>query len=183
MSMVIDRITTSALDPFDLEMVKAHCRVDGTYDDSTITGMAKAAALEVEKFAQVALLTQTIRVTYEPLPLASWVNLPVGPVLPDASVTMTIDGVATEAFTLGSGKRPYIRLHGSIMEEPTFGAVVVIEYAAGFGADASDIPADLAQAIKDQALAFYDGRAPDAKFQALSPHMARISARYRRVAL
>jgi uncharacterized phiE125 gp8 family phage protein len=183
MSMSVERITVPESDPFLLADVKEHFRVDSNYENAGITTMARAAALEVEAFAQVALLTQTIRVTFDPAPLSSWLTLPIGPLKEGADVTLTIDGVAFESFELVTGNRPSLRLSTDLIES-MIDALVVVEYEAGFGAEASSIPADLTHAIHDHALALYDGRAGgDPKFLMMSPHMARIASRYRRVAI
>ena len=79
-----------------------------------------------------------------------------------------------------SGVRPYLRWQDAYHDLTP--RQVTIEYQAGFGATATDIPYDLAQALMDQAALHYDGRSPmDAKSLTTSPHMARIGARYRGV--
>ena len=95
---------------------------------------------------------------------------------------MTIEGVPFTQFTFFSGIRPCIWFKPEYRH--TKPSQVAIEYQAGFGADASSIPPDLAQALMDQAALHYDGRSPmDAKSLTTSPHMARIGARYRGVQL
>lgn len=93
---------------------------------------------------------------------------------------MVIDGDAFSAFDFVGGNRPYIRWLASYHDLTP--SRMTIEYQAGFGTAASDIPEDLAQALMDQAALHYDGRSPmDAKSLTTSPHMARIGARYRGV--
>ncbi|WP_208353361.1 hypothetical protein [Pseudaestuariivita rosea] len=61
---------------------------------------------------------------------------------------------------------------------------MTVEYTAGFGLTTADIPADLSEALMDQAALHYDGRSPmDARGPSASPHIAWVSARYRGVAL
>ncbi|KPP85801.1 MAG: Phage QLRG family, putative DNA packaging [Rhodobacteraceae bacterium HLUCCO07] len=179
MKMLVHRTVDSAELPFVLDNVKLHLRVSDDAEDGAIQNMALTAAAEIEQFAQIALLHQTIRVTvFDPTPNEYAFNLPVGPVADDAPPTVTLDGEAFTAFDFVGGKRPYIRwladYHDLTPDRMT------IEYQAGFGADASAIPADLAQALMDQAALHYDGRSPmDAKSLTTSPHMARVGARYR----
>lgn len=180
MKMLVSRTPVSNSAPFDLEAVKRHARVDGTDEDTAIENMAWTAAQEVEQFAQIGLLTQTIRVVIlDPGTDRVW-RLPIGPVADDADVTVTIDGTSFTDFTLIGGTRALIRF-GDNFDNLT-PEQITIEYPTGFGDSATDIPADLAQAIMDQTALHYDGRSPmDAKSLTTSPHMARIAARYRGV--
>lgn len=178
--MIVERLTTPAGYPFATNTVADHLRLDG---DLVTEGNrhAKAAAGEVESYGQLALLTQTIRVTLEVWPEMNTLAfpLPIAPVINPASVTVIADGLAFTGFTVITGLRPALALTGDC---PT--GRVVIQFEAGFGADPAAIPPALAHAILDQAAAFYDARgAGDGKTNGMSPHMARIVARYRRVTL
>lgn len=180
MKMLTQRAAIGEALPFNLDDVKEHIRIDHEDDDASIIIIGKTAAAEIEQFAQIALLTQTVRITIFGPPLAAGLSLPIGPVSDTDMPTITIDGLAFTGFDFVGGMRPYIRWL------PAYQAMtpnrIDVEYQAGFGAAASDIPADLAQALMDQAALHYDGRSPmDAKSLTTSPHMARIGARYRGV--
>lgn len=181
MKMMTHRDPISTAQPFVLDDLKSHLRVDFGEDDVAIEIIGFTAAAEIEQFAQIALLTQTIRVTiFDPNPHDCGQNLPIGPVADDDVPTVTIDGEAFTAFDFVGGNRPYIRWLAGY--EELAASRLTIEYQAGFGAVAADIPSDLAQALMDQAALHYDGRSPmDAKSLTTSPHMARVGARYRGV--
>lgn len=179
--MIVERTPKPDLpDPFDITAVMLHCRIDDDVSGlSEATQQARAAALELEAYAALALLDQTIRVTLDFWPRKETLALPIAPLLDVLSVTVLADGEPFEAFSVTAGQRPAIRLTG-----PRPCGVVVIEYEAGFGLLAADIPADLSLAIMEQAAAFYDDRgAGNGKTNCMSPHTARIAARYRRVTL
>jgi uncharacterized phiE125 gp8 family phage protein len=180
MKMLVHRTAVGTALPFILADLKLFIRVDHDVEDAAITNMGNTAAAEIEQFAQIALLTQTIRVTiFDPRP-ENGLTLPVGPVDDGDVPTVTIDGEAFTDFALVGGHRPYIRWLASYHDLTP--SRITIEYQAGFGAAASDIPPDLAQAIMDQAALHYDGRSPmDARSLTTSPHMARVGARYRGV--
>ena len=184
MRMLVHRVAVNSAAPFNLSAIKAHMRVDGDHDDAAIENIAWTAAEDIQDFAQIALLAQNIRVSvFEPDLNASFLRLPVGPVLDDAQISVTLDGAAFTGFDLVRGNRPMLR-----WACPTFEGLlpsrINIEYEAGFGAEADAIPRDLAQAVMDQAALLYDGRSPmDTKSLFTSPHMARIGARYRGVSL
>ncbi len=180
MTMLIHREPASDALPFALAAVKAHVRVTHDYENDALTTIAATAALEIEQFAQIALLFQTVRVTIFDAQEGAGLTLPIGPVVGDAVPTVTIDGDAFDGFDFYPGNRPYIRWNTS----PAWGKIgrIGIVYLAGFGATETDIPADLAQALMDQAALLYDARSPmDERIRTTSPHMARVGARYRGV--
>jgi len=180
MKMLVHRTAGGSALPFILDDLKLHLRVPDDAEDTAVQNIGLTAAAEIEQFAQIALLTQTIRVTIFNPPQEYGLNLPIGPVADDDVPTVTIDGEAFTAFDFVGGNRPYIRWLASYYDLTP--SRIIIEYQAGFGAGASDLPSDLAQALMDQAALHYDGRSPmDAKSLTTSPHMARVGARYRGV--
>ncbi len=181
MRTLVNREAPAAL-PFDLSAVKLHLRVDGHEEDAAITNMGRTAAAEFEQLAQIALLAQTVRVVIINPAANRLLALPMGPAQSGDAQTVSVNGSAFTDFDFIGGVRPLIRWGDSFADlKPE---LIEIEYQAGFGATAADIPADVAQAIMDQAALHYDGRSPmDAKSLTTSPHMARIAARYRGVQL
>lgn len=180
MTWIVHRITVPEAQPFDLSKVKSHLRVDFDEDDAAIANMAGTAALEIEHFAQIALLEQTIRLVITEPEVTAVLRLPIGPANQLLSPTVQLDDVAFTDFDLVGGIRPVV-LWGTSFAQQT-PEKITVEYQAGFGPDASFIPRDLGQAIMDQTALHYDGRAPMSKRElATSPHMARIAARYRGV--
>lgn len=183
MRMFVRRIAGTAL-PFDLAAIKGHLRVDGDEEDAAITNMGRTAAAEFEHVAQIALLTQTVRLTLiDPEAHSlSLLALPVGPAHVESAPVVTIDGETFTDFDFMGWFRPAIVWKDSFLDLTP--RLIEVEYQAGFGATAGNIPPDIAQAIMDQSALHYDGRSPmDAKSLTTSPHMARIAARYRGVQL
>lgn len=166
------RSPISLSDPFDLDAVKAHARVDGDHDDASLAMMARAAAREIEAHCELALLRQLITVTVQAEGEA--IPLPCGPALSNAAVT--VDGLALVNGLTG-GRYPVLHLPDDMR------GAVVVTYEAGFGDTADSIPADLQHAINDQAAAFYDQRGAEDGKQGLSLAASRIAARHRRVAV
>lgn len=182
MKMIVSRTLTAAGLPFVLDDLKDHLRIDFADDDSAVQNIGLTAAAEIEQFAQLALLNQTINVTViNPAPAYGLV-LPIGPVAEEDAPTVEVDGQDFTGFDFVSGVRGFIAWSDDFHDlTPNR---INIDYQAGFGEEASDVPADLAQALMDQAALHYDGRSPmDAKSLSTSPHMARIAARYRGVHL
>ena len=181
MKMLVRREPISPATPFQFADLKLFARVDHSEEDSVIFNMGMTAAAEIEEYAQIALLTQKVRVTiFDPDCGQYGLHLPIGPVAMDAQPTVTIDSQPFTAFDFLGGNRPYIRWLAPYHDlQPSR---ILIEYDAGFGSTASAIPADLAQVIKDHTMFLYEARGPiDAKVPVRSPHFARIGARYRGV--
>lgn len=177
--MRIERTPLVVVDPFNLADVKDRARITDTYTEFELTLLARSAAQELEHYASIALLNQTIKVTLDEWGCDNWFSLPVAPLVAGAPIALTIGGAAVTAFTVVYGLRPAMRLTDTSIE-----GEAIITYTAGFGAAATAIPQDLRQAIHDQVVAAYDMRGEaEAKGNGMSPHMARIAARYRRVAL
>lgn len=176
--MIVERLNLSAGDPFDIDDLCAHARVDQTDTDELfrLVSLARAAMREAEELGQLAVLHQTIRITLDAWPEGDTFRPPVFPILDPNTVTVTGNGEPFEGFGTHIGWRPRIVLLSGRPQGP-----VVIEYQAGFGPDAASLPADLSQAILDQATASFDTRGASDARSAVSPHFTRIIGRYRGV--
>ncbi len=182
MKMLINRIAASSAQPFILDDLKSHIRLSDDFDDAVITKMGYTAAAELEQFAQIALLTQTIRITIFDPDRDSGLWLPIGPVAADNLPIITFDGEVFTAFIFEAGNKPYIKWQMPYYDHHP--SRITVEYQAGFGADAANIPHDLTQALMDQAALHYDSQSPmDARSLTTSPHRARAGARFRGVQL
>lgn len=162
--------------PFEVADLQLHIRTD----EYGIERYGQTAAAELEHFAQVALLHQRINLTILAPDDSAVIQLPIGPSYADTVPTVKLDALAFTGFDFHGGLHPHITWHTSYFDAAP--ALLEIEYQAGFGTDASDVPPDLLQALLDQAALHFDGRSPmDAKSLTTSPHMARVGARYRGV--
>ena len=111
------------------------------------------------------------------------IDLPIGPVQAGATVTVETveaDGTVTalaSGFWLETGRYPRLRFGDTDPEER-----LRITYTAGIAADPADLPADLRQAIIEQAVRTFDQRGGvEDRGPALSANTALIIARYRGV--
>lgn len=184
MKMHVHRSIIATGSPVSLQALKAYIRVTHDDEDLLILKMGLAAAAEIESYAQIALLHQTINVTIFYPVLRLGMNLPIGPAPQDAAATMTLDGEPFTDFSFAGGNRPYVEFTPSSFHlNPKR---LTISYPAGFGEDHSSIPIDLAQAIQHQVSIYYDGRSQgkdDPVAVSISGNMARIGARYRGVSI
>lgn len=154
--------------------VKSRARISHDDEDMDIQRLIDAAAFEIERHAELALLRQRITLTVQPPMGDESIPLPIGPVLPDAEVT--VNGAALVGGIAGH-MRPVLMLP-DYMRGP-----VLVTYEAGYGDDHRAIPADLQLAIADHAAMMYDARGLTDAPQGLSIAAARIATRYRRVGI
>lgn len=181
--MIVTRTPLSIADPFVLADVKAHARISFDDDDPGVILMARTAAREIEAHCGLALISQTVTVTFNRC--GDQVRLPIGPLdtvaVTDHPVTVQTreaDGSLInwpQGWFVDVGRHPV--LHLSAVE----GSELIVSYPAGFGADVASIPEDLQFAINDHATRLYDARGADEVVQGLSVAASRIAARHRQV--
>ncbi len=176
---MITRTPIATGDPVTDTEFTEHMRLDA----DLVTGAypyVRAAAREVEQYADIALLTQTITVTtnaHEREDGLTILRLPIGPAHED----VTVERVETDG-TFTPMPYSYIVYNGAVRFAMHPEHPVRITYTAGYGETAESIPADLRMAVCDLAARLYDHRASD-KSPAMPAATARICARYRRVML
>lgn len=166
--------TQSLASPVALADAKDYLRALHDDDDLLIQRLILAAGREIEVYAEIALIRQTISLTVladEQQPDLIHA-LPIGPLAPDDNVTA--DGAALVNGVTGD-RWPVLMLpdwmHGPVR----------VTYEAGFGDTPGSVPDDLQLAIMEQAAFAYDNRGNVDVKPGLTPAAARIAARYRRV--
>lgn len=180
--MNVERIDHPAVPATFTQQIADHLRID-EFDMPHALTLADAAVLELERHAQLALINTTIRVTLDGWPRYGRLRLPIAPLMTTEGLTVEARGEPVTGLEIRTGLRPSLGLSADQAEDLAE-VEVIVTYTAGFGQDASSVPADLRAAVMDQAAAMFDARgAVDAKSATLSPHLARIAARYRGVAV
>ena len=179
MTFIID--IPPAEEPVSLAEVKTRLRIDHAHDDALISRLIRAARLHIEGAANLALVSRTLT-AYLPLPHAGPLSVAIWPLSAVLSVSLLRDGQASllsaDAYEVDLVAKP-CRLHlkrGSLLTARD-DITMAVQMVAGFGA-ASDVPADLAEAVLQLACEWYapgEGLAPDA--------VARMVAPYREVRL
>lgn len=180
--MNIVRVNPPFTPAYYMDALRDHVRVSDD-DLHEVGALADAAASEIEHHAQLALISQTIRVTLDGWPRYGRLRLPIAPLMTTEGLTVEARGELLTGLEVRTGLRPSLGLSADQAEDLAE-VEVIVTYTAGFGQDAGSVPADLRAAIMDQAAALFDARgAVDARTASLSPHLARIAARYRGVSV
>lgn len=146
-----------AVEPVSLAEAKAHLRVDGNAEDDLIGALIAAARVAVETDIRRVLIAQEWRAIIEPWP-EDGVMLPLQPAI-------SVDGL--RAIDSEGGSTPLTEddyefdpADFSVTLDPVTGAVrYEIDFTAGYGAAAADVPQPLRQAIRLLVAHWYEHRA------------------------
>lgn len=154
-------------EPLTLEQVRSHLRLSQTDDDSELSTLwIPAARREIEKAIGVALITQTLRLTLDHFPLSfpgHAIELPIGPVQSVASITYydtdnVLQTVDDEDYLVETTTGRVVPAEGctwpATFDRP---GAVRVNFVAGFGDAAADVPAGLRSAMLIQVREMYEG--------------------------
>lgn len=142
-------ITPAAASPVTLAEAKTHCRVDGSDEDTLITGLIAAATNYVEQYTGRAIGAQTWRLTQDTF--SDNILLPMGPVQSISSVQYydtagVLQTVASSVYTLDADSDPAWLVRNANEAWPaTLNGInaVRVTYVTGY----ATIPAAVKQAI------------------------------------
>ena len=153
------RTVAPAAEPITLSDAKTYLRVDSTAEDSLITNLITAAREKIESLTGRALITQTLELTLDDMPADRDIPLPRPPLQAVNSVTVgfTVIGSASYLVDIGGTPGRLIMRSGKALT-PTDKAQIKINYDAGYGDAASDVPSVLRQAMLMLIGHYYDSR-------------------------
>lgn len=170
-----------AIEPLSLEEAKLWLKVPDsmTADDDLIEGLVVEARQYVERVTGRALIAQTISDYWDAFPAAGdkfprVLVLSVAPVLSLSDLSYLVNGASPGDYTvwdfdnfqvdqfsgvMGIGGARIVRNSGvSWPETADYPNAVRVEYEAGYGYAASDVPGPIRQAIKRLIGSWYYGR-------------------------
>ncbi|OPX87737.1 MAG: Phage gp6-like head-tail connector protein [Pelotomaculum sp. PtaB.Bin104] len=148
--------TQPASEPISLAEAKSHLRVDGTDEDTFIDGLISAAREDCEDFQSRAYITQTWELWLDNWPGSDCIDIPLPPLQSITSIkyydtdgteyTMaTVDYFVDTKSYVGRVVLAYGKAWPSTTLRPANG--VCIEFVAGYGDAAADLPAAVKQAM------------------------------------
>jgi len=162
-------VTPPGAKPVSLEEAKAHCRVDVDDDDTVIGGMIDAAISHLDGWAGVlgrCMINQVWRVNLEDWPRCGIIRLPFPDVSAAAIKYFDADNaeqtVSASLFErLEDELSVFLRLgdaftYPALFDDRSDG--VKVEFTAGYGAAASNVPAVLKTAILMIVAHWYENR-------------------------
>ncbi len=159
-------IAPPALEPVTLADMKAHARIDADSDDALLTGFITAARQWAENYVGRAFVAQTWRMTLDDWPEGLSVELPRPPLLAVESVRTFDADDASQVWAADNYYVDTISEPGRVTPRacaawPVPGRAlngVEIDYVAGYGSAADDVPEAIRLAIKQLATHWYEHR-------------------------
>lgn len=157
-----------ALEPLTVAEAKAHVRVDGSAEDTLIGSLILTSRLHIEAALGLALITQSWRLRLDRWPERGEVELPIAPVQAVTAVRV-LDGdgagqtVSPESYVVdadGASCPARIVPRGAwpIPGRRTGG--IEIDFSAGFGDGAADVPGPVRHALQLLTAHWYEHRDP-----------------------
>jgi uncharacterized phiE125 gp8 family phage protein len=166
-----------ALEPVTVEEARLFCRIDGTGEDDLLASLITASRQDAEVLLQRSLITQGWRLVLDAFPNSA--------IALERGVVQTLESIT------------YLDMHGSLQTlapadyatdfsgcpgriTPAFGkswpatlaqiAAVSIDYTAGFGPTAADVPEGIKRWIKIRVATVYAHREEVATSGGSAPH-------------
>jgi len=192
--------------------IETHFETLGLSDVSEVTGYLQSAVAQIESYAGIAMIEKVATVTFDAWPNTmhrdDWhdgvrqlpashyqefkrLQLPIGPHRADQTFSVfTIDEdgdetqIPSDQFYIETGRFPVLRCKKSGSAASSIkGMRFKVVYGVGYGASDAAVPADLRNAVLDQALREYERRGDEDLNAGFSAHTMRIMKRYKRVRL
>ena len=165
MALVIT--SAPAVEPVTVSEAKAHLRVDGTAEDTLIGSLILTSRLHIEAALGLALMTQSWRLSLDVWPNGRELELPLRPLQSLSSVKVvaadgTSETVPSNSYVVDiDGTPPRLVRNGGRWPQPEKAANgIEIEFTAGFGDEAADVPAPIRQALLMLIAHWYEHRDP-----------------------
>lgn len=156
-----------ALEPVTVAEAKAHLRIDDDAEDILVSSLILTSRLHIEAALSIALITQSWRLLLDRWPKRIEVGIPLKPLQTiDAIRVRDADGnaevVPPADYMFDTASLPP-RLVQTGSGWPMAGQAIngiEIDFTAGYGAQASDVPEPIRQALLLLAAHWYEHRDP-----------------------
>ena len=180
-----------AVEPITLAEAKAQLRVDVSAEDTLIQSLIMASRLHIEAALDLALITQTWRHKRDFWPRSTALNMPTRPIQAVTSVTVFAgdnsgQAIDVDAFVLDGAANPARLVWRGAGAPPIPGRAangIEIDFVAGFGNAASDVPQTIRQALLLLVAHWYENREPveiGATATPIPPAVSELLSPYRR---
>lgn len=161
-------VTAPTVEPVELLEAKAHLRVTATDEDSLIEDLVAVARQRLERATGRAFITQTHDYILDDFPSGTFMVLPRPPLISVTSVKYTPEGAAESTFTSSDylvdtsskfGGRIMLKRTASWPSD-TLDVLngVVVQFVAGYGPAATDVPEPLQQAVLIDLATLFENR-------------------------
>jgi len=162
----LESVAPPAAEPVTLAEMKAHARIDTDADDALIGSLVTAARQWAEQYTGRAFITQTWRMWRDNSPDGYFFTLPKPPLVSVTEFRIMDDGGEGEVWPeqnyfvdkYHEPGRLALRSGSAWPAERRFVNNYAIEFTAGYGNAAEDVPEAIRLAIKQLAAHWYENR-------------------------
>ncbi|MBB5755282.1 head-tail connector protein [Prosthecomicrobium pneumaticum] len=148
--MTVALIEAPAIEPVSVAEAKAHLRLDGSEEDGLVAAAIAAARIHVEAVTGRALIAQDWRLHLDRWPAGRRIGLPVAPLIAVAAITTYDAAGMPHGLDAALWRAEPAGARVLLLERPAPGLAwngIEIDFTAGYGSTADDVPAPLRQAI------------------------------------
>ena len=161
-------------EPVTLDDAKAFLRVTHDADDDVIAALIAGARIHIEAQTRRALMTQTWRIVRDAWPPDGRIAVMPVPLRQLVAVRVfkgdgSAQAIAAEEFTLDTASAPAVISFGAIPSPGRVIAGIELDIECGYGAEPSDVPAPLRQAIRMLVAHWYENRGVTGDVRSLLP--------------
>jgi uncharacterized phiE125 gp8 family phage protein len=154
------------VEPLTLAEAKNWLKVDHAEDDALITALVKGARERIEARTGRAIMAQAWRITLDRWPAGGRLTLPVLPMIAVTAIRLFDAAgapslLASSLYALEAGAEPPQLAAEAAPNPGRARNGIEIDVVAGYGAEPSDCPEPLRQAIRLLVLAAYEARGPE----------------------
>lgn len=192
--MLLSLATPPSAYPVTVEEAKAHLRIEHALDDTYIGTLIAAVTAELDGrqgWLRRALITQTWDYALPRFPVARRICIPFPPLQSVTSIKYFDADNAEQTFasdnyeTITQDEQGYVALKQSASWPSTYEreAAVTIRYVAGYGAAATNVPANIRAAILLRVGELYTNRGDEAVHGDMAVTVKRLLSPSRRVLL
>ena len=149
-------VTPPAAEPVTPAELREYLRLDGTAEDPLLRVLIAAARGRAEDYTRRSFVTSTLRATLDvPAYRRGVIDLPRPPIRSVTSVAVGTDAaLAPSAYVVDAD----LGTVAPAASEWGSGDRLTVQYAAGYGADPDDVPAELRVAVLRIAATLYEHR-------------------------
>lgn len=154
------------LEPVTVAEAKAHLRIDGSAEDMLVGSLILTSRLHVEAALGLALLTQGWTLLLDRWPAGDSIEIPLRPVQSVSAVRVfaasgMVTTLAPQDYLVDTASTPPRLVRTGVWPEPGKAARgIEIDFVAGYGPAAANVPAPIRQALLLLVAHWYEHRDP-----------------------
>jgi uncharacterized phiE125 gp8 family phage protein len=157
-----------AAEPISLAEIKAHARIDGNDEDALLASLITAARMFVERTLSLAVITESWSLYLDGWPRSGTIALPIQPVqavtavkVYDPDDTPTVVNSESYSVDVLSDPARLVLSAGAVQLSPArlLNAFEIV-FTAGYGDEATDVPAPIRHALKLLVAHWFEHREP-----------------------